>query len=64
MYEIKTTPPLGHTEGTSSVTFDTNNQLPNKFYKSALRATPPTCPRVQVYFTDRIIKNVGFNEIK
>ena len=23
-----------------------------------------TCPRAQVYFTNRKIKNIGFNEIK
>ena len=26
--------------------------------------TSPACPRAQVYFTDRKVKNVGFNEIK
>ena len=29
-----------------------------------MRPTCPTCPRVQVFFTDRKIKNSGFNEIK
>ena len=45
---------------TKSLLMSLLNGVPNVPYVP----TRSTCPRVQVYFTDRKIKNTGFNEIK
>ena len=42
------------------------SSLPNHGDRACWLACPTcfTCPRAQVYFTDRKIKNIGFNEIE